>query len=456
MLDQIRKELRKFVETTSMSGVSRTVRAESWVARAFWVISLLVCFSMLLLQMITVVMNYCSYSSHRNLVVLQSTPNFPEVTISNIFPASDLESYHSSYKAYLEKLRFVKEQAPEDINTDDDLWNILKLLTNFNINTPLLYNFDGNPRAVESMIVECNEYGWDLFEPRNCSQNISIIRPLQLCKRVTTKGDSAAIQVILFLDNTIPILINKFFSWIRLRLATGVSVMIHQRGQQPDPATAIYAQPGTSLTIDVKQNNITRLPAPYGNCSNRKRIFPDEDNSPPSYGQETCISLCRQRQYIKKCGCLDAAEYFTETELQMTNHTFCLNITKHLEDSPKYIVNDVLTDSFWNLLNCSWLLVPNEDSCDCPVECSETQYEFSSSSVHWPNIHFQLAFYDTYIRNNERYGEKFAAYEKLRMAHANLSDAETIDELQKLKLIEQNFIQITVKMQRKCVQLIKE
>src|SRR5688572_32036582 len=126
-----------------------------------------------------------------------------------------------------------------------------------------------------------------------------------------------------------PKLIDSYFDSITINSGTGIKVMIHPKGTKPDHGVAVYVPPGTSVSIDVKQNNITRLSHPYGNCSDRQRMLLDEENSPP-YDQRMCISLCRQRQTIKACGCIGHYEYFTDSELKMGNYTFCVNITKHL------------------------------------------------------------------------------------------------------------------------------
>ena len=50
MLSEIRRELRKFAESTSVKGIGRTLRANNGVARTCWIVFLAVCFALLLFQ----------------------------------------------------------------------------------------------------------------------------------------------------------------------------------------------------------------------------------------------------------------------------------------------------------------------------------------------------------------------------------------------------------------------
>src|SRR6218665_3394658 len=50
MLPEIRQELRKFAESTTVKGIGRTVRANNGVARTCWIVFLVVCFGLLMFQ----------------------------------------------------------------------------------------------------------------------------------------------------------------------------------------------------------------------------------------------------------------------------------------------------------------------------------------------------------------------------------------------------------------------
>src|SRR6218665_162369 len=454
MIEDIRQELRRFGESTSIKGVSRIIKSHSRVVRIFWLVALLLFFSVLFSQVITLAINYGNNGVTNTFLLVSTPPNFPDVTICNFFPIADEKQFYQLYDIFVKQVEFIRKEAPDELKDNNEIWNFLKLIDTFNTNIPFLQEF-GNNAEPEDFIVASYCYEWDLFNRKDCDKISVFSRPLQVCTTFKPNSEAAAITAVIFINDLMPKLINSYYNWIREPLSSGVKVMIHPRGTKPDYNVAVYVPPGSAIIIDVKQNNRTRLPHPYGSCSDRQQIDNEEENS-PSYDQHLCISLCRQRQVIKHCGCLDNFEFFTDAEFQMGNYTFCVNVTKLLENPQMYTEYGGFTNLLWKVLNCSWYFVPTEDTCDCPVPCYETQYDVTSSSAHWPNIHYYLAFYDIYIRNDDRYREKFMAYEKVLNNSNGQSDAETIEELRKLKLIEENFLQVTVKMNMRQVQLVKD
>lgn len=451
----VKQELQKFGETTTVKGVSRIIKSHNRIVQCLWLLALLSCFSLLLFQGITVFLNYSKFKVIRNSEVVLSQPEFPEVTVCNLFPVSDIQTFPKLYELHLKRLDFIRNQSQRWDEQYTGVWDYLRLLVIFNTNIPIVSDFHSSSTLSDDFVVQCDDYSWDIYGYRNCTQNWFVFRPIQLCKTLQARRSSAAIRTILFLDDFLSQPINSFYNFLWIPFSAGVRVMIHPRGTRPDPASAIYVFPGTELVINIKQTNITRLPYPYGNCSDRHRLIID-DKSSPAYDRPTCISLCRQRQVLDACGCLDPLEYFMDDELEMNNYTFCTNFSQLLQDSTQYLANGIITDDFWNLTDCFFLFIPNEDLCDCPIRCSEIQYELTSSVVRWPHIYYQLAFYDVYLRNDNRYTAKFASYEKIRESEKRRSGAETLEELKKVNLIERNFIQVSVKMQEKSVQIVND
>jgi len=454
MIEDIRQELRRFGESTSIKGMSRIIKSHSRVVRIFWLVALLLCFSVLLFQVVTLAINYSNYGVTNTFLLVSSPPNFPDVTICNFVPIADEKQFYQLYDVFLKQVEFIRKKAPDELKDNNEMWNFLKLIDTFNANIPFLQEFDSNAK-IDDLIVASYFYEWDMFKRKDCDKVSVLSKPLQVCTTLAPNSKAAAISAIVFINNLMPKLIDSYYNWIRVSLSSGVRVMIHPKGTKPDPYVAVYVPPGAGIAIDVKQSNITRLSHPYGSCTSRQQMDNEDENSPP-YDQRMCLSLCRQRQVIKHCGCLDHFEFFTDVELRIANYTFCVNITQHLQNSEMYTEHGVFTEIFWRVLNCSLYFVPVQVICDCPVPCHQTQYDVTSSSSLWPNIHYNLAFYDVYIRNDDRYREKFMAYENIFNNSDGQSDAETIEELRKLKLIEENFLQVTVKMNMRQVQLVKD
>src|SRR5688572_9773997 len=70
----------------------------------------------------------------RNFLVVQSKPNFPDITICNLFLIPDFKSYLPFYEKYLEKLQFVRDQAPDGMRSIDVVWRFYQAISTFNLN----------------------------------------------------------------------------------------------------------------------------------------------------------------------------------------------------------------------------------------------------------------------------------------------------------------------------------
>jgi len=102
-----------------------------------------------------------------------------------------------------------------------------------------------------------------------------------------------------------------------------------------------------------------------------------------------------------------------------------------------------------------YTFTPDEDLCDCPVECFEIEYSYTSSAATWPNAYYELAFYNLYLRNDDRYNKKFAVYELIWNKTNGQGGVETLEQLANLDLIKNNFIQISIKMREKSTKVVK-
>src|SRR5688572_9201768 len=258
MTEEIRQELRKFGESTSIKGVSRTIKSHSRIVRIFWLVALLACFSMLLFQVITLAISYCNYGVTNTFLWVPSQPNFPDVTICNFVPIADENQFYELYDLFLQKIKFIKDQAPDEMKNSNELWNFLKMLDTFNTNIPFLETYNSKAK-LNDLIVASYFYEWDLFTRTDCGKASVVTRTIQFCTTLNPNSQAAAISAVIFINDLMPKLIDSYYDWIRVALSSGVKVIIHPKGTKPDHKEAVYVPPGTSITIDVKQSNITRL-----------------------------------------------------------------------------------------------------------------------------------------------------------------------------------------------------
>jgi len=449
---EIRQELRRFAETTTIKGVSRTVRAERRIVRVFWILALVSCFALLLYQISAVAVSYSKYNVIRNSVVDSRDPTFPDVTICSLFQLSDLDQLEN-YDAYLRDIETMKKYTTNYYdNADDDLWGYLRSISAYNTYTALLSE---PPNSTQNLLTQCYSYGWDLYLTMNCTAHAQMVAPLQWCHTIRSgvgSRSTAAISLLLFINARRTNVIEFFDTWIRFSRTTGVSVMVHPRGSIPNPRTAIAISPGTETTIFLKQTDSTHLPYPYGNCTEHQQFNPEKPDSPP-YDVDSCLSLCRQRQVIEECGCLDPYMLFTEEELHLGNHSFCNNVTDILKTKADAVVDSV--NRRIDHLMCMWFFIADEDRCDCRPLCSETTYETTvTTASDWPQLSKQLSFYNQYLQNRS----EFSIYKDIAQAKAsgNLSSEEILQRLRGVTLIQENFLQIFIRFDQKSVSLVTD
>ncbi len=279
--------------------------------------------------------------------------------------------------------------------------------------------------------------------PADCKTKGVFTTPLQKCHKIqvdSTNGTISAVTVLLFTNNFQSQIVDAYSPWIRLSTGTGARVMIHPNGTFPSPQTSTMVSSGNQLSIQLKQTNVNRLQQPYGNCTERKLLIPSQPDS-PIYSTMACFSLCRQRQTIEKCKCLDNSEIFTDEELNLANRTFCANITQTISETPLLLeaINHRLKQ-----IQCLTSFLPTETDCNCPIPCSETYYDTTASSAQWPNPRYHLSFYKQLIEKNVLYGSKFSAYEEILKNAENQTDEETLQQIKSLRLIEDNFLQVLI------------
>jgi len=262
MESEIRQELRRFAETTTMKGVSRAVRAERRIIRVFWILALVSCFALLLFQISAVAISYSKYNVIRNSGVDLRDPEFPDVTVCNLFQLSDLDQLEN-YDAYLRDVETMKKYTTKNYwPYGYGLWQYISSISSFNTFTAQL---SGPPNAAPNLLSRCSSYGWDLYLPMNCTAHDQMVTPLQWCQTIRNEDWSrftAALSLVLFINAVRANVFDTFDTGIRFSRTTGVRVMVHPRGSIPNPLTAIVISPGTETNIFLKQTDSTRLPYP--------------------------------------------------------------------------------------------------------------------------------------------------------------------------------------------------
>ena len=147
--------------------------------------------------MVTVLVNYYNYVVVQNTAIVQTSPNFPDVTVCNLFPISDRKNFDVRYQSYLKNLDFLHShrRTPENFRTSNAIWNFLRSLITYNVNT-LDHRIDVEEDSNEDgFVVESLQYKWDLYNDLHvdCPLVVEHNRPLQKCVRFRAELDDTAL-----------------------------------------------------------------------------------------------------------------------------------------------------------------------------------------------------------------------------------------------------------------------
>ncbi|CAJ0578265.1 unnamed protein product, partial [Mesorhabditis spiculigera] len=109
-------------------------------------------------------------------------------------------------------------------------------------------------------------------------------------------GPSYGLRVLMFVDAS---------DYLPTTEAVGIRMTIHDKDEFPFPDTFGYSAPtGYISSFGMKMQQMSRLPAPYGDCVPDGRttgyIYADY-----AYSTEGCYRTCFQEMVVRECGCGD-------------------------------------------------------------------------------------------------------------------------------------------------------
>jgi hypothetical protein len=153
-------------------------------------------------------------------------------------------------------------------------------------------------------------------------------------------------------------------------LFQGLIVFIHNQSFNPQgmEVSQAFVKPGEKSFIGVKRAFNFKHPYPYSQCidlSDYSSDLHDLIASNRTYRQLDCFKLCRQKFYIKKCGCNLYNDYLNVD----TDVRFCLN-SKDLA---------CFLEIYYNY---------SREECEkmsCPLECNSIEYDLSLTSLSQPD-----------------------------------------------------------------------
>ncbi|XP_077988552.1 epithelial sodium channel subunit alpha-like [Glandiceps talaboti] len=154
----------------------------------------------------------------------------------------------------------------------------------------------------------------------------------------------------------------------------GVRIVVHDQNVIPFPEdNGFDVEPGKSVSIGVRREEITREPWPYSNCvlsSDTLEAYANVFTKifGTNYTLESCMKSCYINRVVEECGCIDG-----------------------LYPSPSEDVNlsvcryDNMTDfKCKERIDLEYQTQSPSMKCDCPHPCHSVSYRTEYSSALWP------------------------------------------------------------------------
>ena len=177
-------------------------------------------------------------------------------------------------------------------------------------------------------------------------------------------------------------------------------VFIHNQSLALSSSDFISVETGKQSNIAIQRTFTYNQASPYSECVDLASYHSDlydfmsTRTKKYAYRQRDCFDLCWQREVISKCDC-----YSTDLPMILQS-TPCLNLT---QNECIYTV-----DAEFSYDECT---------AECPLECDSVRYEFSLSSLVYPNQKMYSAFINDRVYLNtlqSMFGINVSTYEQFQ------------------------------------------
>ena len=437
--------LRNFCEESTAHGVAHIVREKYFQKRIVWFVLTLTAFSVNLFHISSLVIQYLRFPSEQTSTIELAAVDFPSVTVCNIQPIS-----------WTEKQKFLQDNSTRFFYWDNITYNYLKNMSSDlgkSEEFEFVYNRLRQPVGFfenigeEAQLVghqpddfimrckfgakDCSHANFTYFQDPmyfNCyTFNGGNLSKEKLISRTTGPQEGLSLVMYLESDNGDNIYNDTYYTFSNIGNAAGVRVTIHPPNTRPNPMEQGFdVPPGFSASVGMNVRRITRLGAPFGDCT--------EDvywgNERFVYSQQTCLSLCQQRFIMAQCGCVSSYLPIPEDNQSLRYCAYCGTF------------NSQNVNMFFSNLSCENEKLTEfsqsgevKTACNCQPPCIEQLYKYHTSYSYWPLEHFQEHFYELYVLSQENYST-LKAYQNLR--RFNTSD------IVRLGLIRKNFVRLNI------------
>ncbi|CAG5119243.1 unnamed protein product [Candidula unifasciata] len=418
-------------------GLAKIVTSRDTKRKVIWALLVIVGFTAATLQLSLLVRKYLQFQVIELSEIKDSMPvGYPSVSICNIEPIS-LRSIRRMYVnnethnlidwlRFIQDFRFEQESFMNSIrafyeNLGDDAKRVshdledMLIHCRFNKENCSVLNF--------TTFFDGNYFNCFTFNGGNSKDQL----------QMHATGPENGLSLIVSVEKDDPMLgtygVYNFDN--NILHSAGVRVVVHAPGSMPSPVDHGFdIPPGYSSSVGLKAILHTRLPRPYGNCTE------DSLSGIRTYRNTffACLQLCKQRLIIQRCGCKSSAL----PEVPSYNVSFCGTIrdwqTIYYNKSGHWMSGMLIPTPTLACEEREQKKLNNdrayESNCGCFQPCSETSYLKSVSLSYWPlefyqlsalEVWFSVSFNQRFFKQDRKGGESHfmqAAYQYLyKLAH---------------------------------------
>ena len=362
-------DLREFLSTSTVHGLSRITESQNWYARTISIIVFFSFFGAGVYTCYNIIREYFRYEAYlvykkHNVESLK----FPSITLCNAnnFKLSEINTHFNNAK-FVERL--LNASFKENKILPGALYAAAWSFSSDNI------TLTKERRSGSEALFPTSLEGWCAFRSViNCNRE-DFIQSLHhsfvgLCKTFNSNGKYAQINTGPLSGLLLKLFINQaeYASMIPFDIGAGVNVIVHPQDVLPDTTKdGILIQPGTLTRIVINRRVLRRLPSPYpSDCENRKGT----DFLPGRYTVINCHQSCLHAYMYKKCGIMDSVVRY--------------NLKEKGKNFPEWAGEDKKKDLERCTLDSYTATLSKEISCHCPLPCEEEKFITRVSSSKWP------------------------------------------------------------------------
>ncbi|ELT94929.1 hypothetical protein CAPTEDRAFT_192207 [Capitella teleta] len=465
-MPSMKEEFSRFLETTSMKGLPRMIKAEGFFLRALWLVGFLalLCFAFwLAFQQIISFFKYgvVTVVHEENLLNMEHSVNtlnlaaFFAITVCNLKPLPSsflrMNSTIMSYDAHVQKVEQMGANILQTMPAGqvEGLEHLLAYLKSY-AGYYAQFKVQDLPKLgyrVEDMFVDC--YYTVLSnggEEEIPCQEVATFRILSVPEyfncytleindtyMIENEKQPFSLTGIMHLDNMDLIIPETWKASSNLQESGGL-LYVGLPSRMPSLKFANYLSPGFQTHVRINFDIRQRLPPPHGTCQhNSGNSYQDMLGQPFVYTVGGCLRLCMQNQTLKTCGCV-SPQLIVMPLMEKGSWHMCGDM------------NQDVADLIMEITCAAEMASQSREGCylTCLPECSEMRDHSIISQSQWPQVKSHLPLYKDVIAH-QPYGSQYHAYAKILEDYNLTKDVgATMNEVSKLKLIENNFLKFTV------------